>query len=83
VRLLYFAWLRETIGCAGESVDLPAGVATVRDLMVWQRGRGEHFAAAFANQKLIRCAVDQEFAGLDAAIGQASEIAFFPPVTGG
>ena len=36
VRVLYFAGLRETFGCAGESIDLPAGVSTVaalRDLL--------------------------------------------------
>ncbi len=83
MRILYFAWLRETTGCAGETIDLPPEIATVRDLMAWQQKRGPGFAAAFTNIKLVRCAVDQEFAGLDAAIGQASEIAFFPPVTGG
>jgi molybdopterin synthase sulfur carrier subunit len=83
VRILYFAWLRETTGCAGESVDLPENIATVRDLIVWQQARGPGYAAAFGNINLVRCAVDQEFAGLDAEIGQAAEIAFFPPVTGG
>ncbi len=83
MRILYFAWLREKTGSAGEAIDLPAGIATVRDLIVWQQARGENFAAAFANEKLVRCAIDQEFVGLDAMIGQASEIAFFPPVTGG
>ncbi len=83
MRILYFAWLREKTGCAGETIDLPAEITTVRDLIVWQQARGENFASAFANEKLVRCAVDLEFAGPDAAIGQASEIAFFPPVTGG
>ena len=32
VRVLYFAGLRETFGCAGESIDLPAGVSTVAAL---------------------------------------------------
>jgi molybdopterin synthase sulfur carrier subunit len=47
------------------------------------RQRGPGHAAAFANEALIRCAVDQEFCSLDTPIGAASEIAFFPPVTGG
>ena len=37
VRVLYFAGLREAFGCAGETINLPAEVATVaalRDLLV-------------------------------------------------
>ena len=31
IELLYFAWVREAIGVAGERVDPPAEVATVAD----------------------------------------------------
>ena len=40
VRLLYFAWVREKIGCPEESVELPASVATVADLVTWLKDRG-------------------------------------------
>jgi len=82
-RILYFAWLRETVGYGEEEVALPAHVATVADLMTWLAPRSAAHAAAFANPRLVRCAVDQEFVTPEAAIGGASEIAFFPPVTGG
>ena len=80
VRVLYFAGLREAFGCAGEAIDLPANVATVsalRDLLVGQ-GREK-----LASAKNLRCAVNQEMAGPDAAIEDGDEVAFFPPVTGG
>jgi len=83
LRLLYFAWLRERLGAAEETVPLPAGVATVGDLLAWQRGRGPVHAAAFAATAQVRCAVNQEFAALDAPIAAGDEVAFFPPVTGG
>jgi len=83
MRVLYFAWLREKIGLGGEDVLLPPEVETVGALIAWLRGRGPGYAAAFADQKLVRCAVDQDFAGPEAAIAGAEEIAFFPPVTGG
>jgi molybdopterin converting factor subunit 1 len=83
LRLLYFAWLRERVGAAEEEVALPAGVATVADLIAWLRERGPGFNAAFATTKTIRCAVNQSFAGPDAAVAPGDEIAFFPPVTGG
>jgi molybdopterin synthase sulfur carrier subunit len=83
MRVLYFAWLREKIGKSEEDLALPAGVSTIGALVDWLRARGPGYAAAFAEQKLVRCAVDQEFAGPEAAIAGAAEIAFFPPVTGG
>jgi molybdopterin synthase sulfur carrier subunit len=83
LHILYFAWLRERVGAAEEDVEVPAGIATVADLIGWLRARGPGFSAAFATTRTIRCAVNQTFAGPDAAIGAGDEVAFFPPVTGG
>jgi molybdopterin synthase sulfur carrier subunit len=83
MRVLYFAWLRERIGVGEEVVEAPAGVETVGELIEWLRGRGPGYTAAFAEQTLVRCAVDQDFAGPETVIAGAEEIAFFPPVTGG
>jgi molybdopterin synthase sulfur carrier subunit len=81
--ILYFARIREAIGRDGEAVDPPAGVADVAALVDWLAARGGGYAEAFADRARLRCAVDQSFAGLDAPIAGAREIAFFPPVTGG
>lgn len=83
MRVLYFAWLRERLGIAEEAIAVPAGVATVGDLLAWQRARGPVHAAAFADSGRIRCAVNQEFANLTNPVGAQDEVAFFPPVTGG
>ncbi len=83
MKLLYFAWVRERIGKAEENVDPPEGVATVGDLMAWLARRDEQYAYAFENAKVIRAAVDHRHARPDASIAGASEIAFFPPMTGG
>lgn len=83
VKLLYFAWVRERIGKAEEVVDLPPGVATVGELMTWLAGRGEEYAHAFANPKVIRAAIDRTHVKPETAVGAAKEIAFFPPMTGG
>ena len=83
LRLLYFAWLRERLGMAEEAVALPEGVATVGELLAWQRGRSAAHAAAFAARSRVRCAVNQEFAAPDAPVAAGDEVAFFPPVTGG
>jgi molybdopterin synthase sulfur carrier subunit len=83
VKLLYFAWVRERIGKGEEVVETPSGVATVADLVGWLAGRGEEYAFAFENPKLIRAAIDRTHVKADAAIAGATEIAFFPPMTGG
>ncbi len=83
VKLLYFAWVREKIGRVEETVDLPANVATVADVMIWLKTRGPEFAAAFERAEVIRAAINQQHVKACASIEGAREIAFFPPVTGG
>ena len=83
VKLLYFAWVRERLGKAEEQIDPPVGVATVGELMAWLARRGEEYAHAFENPKVIRAAIDRSHVRADAKIAGAMEIAFFPPMTGG
>ena len=83
VKLLYFAWVREATGIGEEEVTLPEDVATVSDVMAWLKTRGPGYESAFSRAGVIRAAIDQTHAGHDAPIAGASEIAFFPPVTGG
>ena len=63
----------------------PAGVSvvTVSDLMAWLGARSAGHAAAFADKAMIKAAVDQTHVPVNAAIINAKEVAFFPPVTGG
>ena len=83
MKLLYFAWVRQRTGIGEEIVDLPDAVTTVSELMAWLSARDDGFERAFANRKLIRAAIDQQHVDLDAPLGSAREVAFFPPVTGG
>ena len=83
MRLLYFAWVREKTGIDAEDVDLPPGIATIAELIAWLRARGPEFDAAFARPDVVRAAIDRTHVRHDAKLGGATEIAFFPPVTGG
>jgi molybdopterin synthase sulfur carrier subunit len=83
VKLLYFAWVRERVGKTEEVVELPAGVRTVSEVVTWLAGRGEEYAHAFENPKVVRAAIDRTHVRPDAAVAGAREIAFFPPMTGG
>lgn len=81
--VLYFAWLRERVGAAQESVRPPELVRTVAELVDWLAGRSPGHAAAFQNRRTVRCAVNQDFADPHAPVRPGDEVAFFPPVTGG
>ncbi len=83
IKLRYFAWVRERVGKPEEDIELPAGIATVHELMVWLASRGEEYAHAFENPKVIRAAIDRTHVKPASPIGRATEIAFFPPMTGG
>lgn len=83
MRLLYFAWVKEKTGVAAEDVELPAGIATVSELIAWLKTRGPEFANAFERSEVIQAAIDRSHVRHDARIAGAREIAFFPPVTGG
>jgi sulfur-carrier protein len=83
VKLCYFAWVRERVGKPEEEIEIPAGIATVGQLMEWLAGRGEEYAYAFENRKVIRAALDRTHVNAQTPIGTACEIAFFPPMTGG
>ena len=81
VQLLYFAWVRERIGLPGETVETHA--ATVTELIEELSARDDRYAAAFADLSAIKVAVNQDLSTFDADVIDGSEIAFFPPMTGG
>lgn len=83
MKIKYFAWVRERIGKPEETVEPPADIRTVEDLIGWLSGQGESYAYAFEKPKVIRAAIDHAHARPDAPIAGAREIAFFPPMTGG
>ena len=83
MKVVYFAWVRERIGKAEETVEPPAAVRTVGDLIGWLTTRGDEYAYAFEVPKVIRAAIDHTHVKPEAMIAGAREIAFFPPMTGG
>lgn len=83
MKAVYFAWVRERIGIAEEELTPPASVETVEQLVDWLAARGEGYAAAFANRKSVRAALDKMHVTTQTPIATAREIAFFPPMTGG
>ena len=83
MKVKYFAWVRERVGKAEETIDPPASVRTVEELIAWLSGRSEAYAYAFEKPKVIRAAIAHAHVKAAAAIAGAREIAFFPPLSGG
>ena len=79
--ILYFAWLRERIGIPRETVRTEA--RTVSDLVAELVAREDRYAVAFSDLSALRVAIDQELTEFSAPLGEAREVAFFPPMTGG
>lgn len=83
MKLLYFAWLRQKIGKAEESLDAPAEVTNVGQLLDWLETLGPNYATALKERKAVKVAVNQDYVGLAHPVKAGDEVALFPPVTGG
>ena len=83
MKILYFARVRQLAGRGSDDIEVPATVRTVGDLMDFLSARDEGLAAAFADRRTIKAALDQSHVAHDVALEGAREVAFFPPVTGG
>ena len=83
MKVLYFAWVRQKVGIAEEDIAPPPEIRDVAGLIAFLAARSPGHAAAFADPRQLRAAVNQDFAAPDAPVAPGDEIAFFPPVTGG
>jgi molybdopterin synthase sulfur carrier subunit len=83
VKVLFFASLREQLGRPQEELELPPAINTVGALRDHLRARGGEWASAFAPNRAVRAALNQDMVQPAAAIKAGDEVAFFPPVTGG
>lgn len=83
IQLRYFASLREAVGTAQESLELPADVNTAGQVRDHLRSRGGVWAEALADGRALRIACNQQMAEPSTPVTEGCELAFFPPVTGG
>jgi molybdopterin synthase sulfur carrier subunit len=82
IKILYFASLREKLGCGSEELELPAGVVDIGSLLSALAQRGGEWAS-LAAVKNLKSAVNQEMSRNATPVKDGDEVAFFPPVTGG
>lgn len=81
-RLLFFGRLRDIAGAAEMEVSLPPDVRDVADVRAWLGERDSALGTALAEPG-VRVAVDRTFAGDDALVREAREVAFMSPLSGG
>lgn len=82
IQLKFFASLREVLQTASDTLECPSGTTAygVRQLLIQ---RGEPWASALAEGQAVRMALNHEMIHADQNLTEGSELAFFPPVTGG
>jgi len=83
IQLRYFASLREQLGADAERIALPEDVRDLAALSVHLQARGGVWAQAFAADRTLMMACNQEVANASSPLSDGDEVAFFPPVTGG
>jgi molybdopterin converting factor subunit 1 len=79
IKILFFAILRDYVGSKSVELEIPIGctIDGLLDLLVTSYPRLEKV------KELMMAAVDREYVSGSQVIPQGSEIALFPPVSGG
>ena len=81
ITVRYFASVREAVGQGAEQLQTSAAnLAALRDELI---ARGPAYAEALARGRSVRMALNQVMSDESAMLADGSEVAFFPPVTGG
>lgn len=82
IKVLFFASLREQLGCEQLQLETADAGSTLSQLMSHLQQKGEQWHVALSQPSLLM-AVNQEMARRTTSIKAGDEVAFFPPVTGG
>lgn len=80
IKVLFFAQVRELVGC--DELSLPCDYVSADVLRAALSERDDKWALALESGKLL-VAVNQTLVPLDTPLHDGDEVAFFPPVTGG
>ena len=82
VKLKYFSRIREAIGKPSELIEIKSN--NLLDLIEELQSMGEQYSVLKGRDFVVYSAVDQNMVtDLKTSIEGATEIAFFPPMTGG
>jgi molybdopterin synthase sulfur carrier subunit len=82
IKILYFGRPSESLKLSDETVEVASNVKTLGELLAFLRTRGDNWAQELSESR-VRCAINQEFAGMDAPVNANDEVAVFSPISGG
>lgn len=83
MKLEYYAWLRDSMGCASEEIVLPDEVRTVGMLLDWLPTQGERYQRAFEYIDVVLVSVNTHYADRDYPVCDEDEVLLTPPIAGG
>ena len=82
IKLKYFSRIREIIGKPSELVEINS--KNIQDIIEELQAMGEQYSVLRGRDFAVYSAVDQNMVtDVETSIEGATEIAFFPPMTGG
>ena len=83
MKLKYFAWLKDEVGCEEEEITLPVEINTVGGLINWLSQRSPRYEQAFEFIDVVKVVVNQAYVEYDHPIKNDDEAIFMPPIAGG
>ena len=83
MKLQYYAWLRDSMGCNSESIILPDEIRNVGMLLDWLPTQGERFKRAFEYIDVVLISVNSHYADRDHPVHDEDEVLLAPPIAGG
>lgn len=83
MKLRYYAWLRDSMGCSSEDIVLPDGIRNVGMLLDWLPTQGERFQRAFEYIDVVLISVNSHYADRDYPVHDEDEVLLAPPIAGG
>lgn len=83
MKLKYFAWLRDSMGCDSEDIVLPSRIENVGMLLDWLPTQDERFKRAFEYIDVMLVSVNLQYADRDHPVHDEDEVILAPPIAGG
>lgn len=85
MEMQYFSWLRNRVGAARETMPLPSGVNTPKQLIDWLSGQNDKYKALFSYLSVINVSVNgclvEDLENF--TLNDNDKISFFSPMAGG